>query len=63
MVWFVCFDITPATAFGIWERKGMSSLASTKDEAIAEVKSTMEKKYGEGLTLIDVFQYSENQED
>ena len=62
MVWFVCFDIAPMTAFGIWERKGMSSLASTQDEAIAEVKAAMEKKYGDGITLVDVFQYSENQE-
>jgi hypothetical protein len=62
MLWFVCFEIAPKNAFGIWERKGMTSFESSKDDAIAEITPAMVKKYGARIRLVDVFQYEENEQ-
>lgn len=62
MPWFVCFEIAPATAFGIWERKGMTSDKLTHDEAVEEITPNMVRKYGHAIRLVDVYQYEENQE-
>ena len=61
MQWFVCFEIAPKTAFGIWERKGMTSTKSSRDDAIAEVTPSMVEKYGEEIRVVDVFQYQEKE--
>jgi hypothetical protein len=62
MLWFVCFEIAPKNAFGIWERKGMTSQKSSKDDAIAEITHDMAEKYGPGIRLVDVFQYEESEQ-
>ncbi len=62
MLWFVCFEIAPQNAFGIWERKGMTSQKSSRDDAIAEITQAMAEKYGPGIRLVDVFQYEENEQ-
>jgi hypothetical protein len=60
MPWFVLFEIPPKTAHGVWERRGLSSLAQSKEEAIEEVKTALSEKYG-AVHFVDIFQYRENQ--
>lgn len=61
MVWFVCFEVAPPTAFGIWERRGLSSGAESREDAIAEVREALTVEGLCPLRLFDVFQYEENQ--
>jgi len=60
MPYFVCFDIAPPTAFGVWGRLGMSSTAETADDAILEVRASMTAKHGPLGEPADVYQYQEN---
>ena len=60
MPYFICFDISPPTGFGIWERLGRSSTAETAAEAEAEVRATMEAKYGPLGAPADVYKFEEN---
>lgn len=61
MVWFICFEIAPPNAFGVWERRGLSSGAESRDDAIEEVRAALMAKGFGPLHLFDVFQYEENQ--
>lgn len=60
MPWFVCFEIAPKNAFGIWQRLGKTSDKETAEGAIAEITPVMKKKYGDAIRLVDVYQYQEN---
>lgn len=61
MPWFVVFEIAPPNAFGIWERRGLSSGAETKEAAIDEVREALFRQGCGPLHLKDVFQYRENE--
>lgn len=61
MPWFVCFDVAPATAHGVWQRIGLSSTAITAEDAVAEVSAAMAVKHGPLGAPADVFQYKENE--
>jgi hypothetical protein len=62
MPWFVCFEIAPKNAFGIWQRLGKTSDKLTADDAVAEIAPIMKRKYGEAIRLVDVYQYQENEQ-
>jgi hypothetical protein len=64
MPWFVCFDIAPPTAHGVWQRLGMSSTADSANAAVAEIRAAMSAKHGFDVGQpADVFQYQENDHD
>lgn len=62
MPWFVCFDFPPATAFGVFERRGNSYSAETREEAI---QLAIEYWSSRGIDVsryrVDSFQYHENE--
>ncbi|HSG62959.1 MAG TPA: hypothetical protein VLA24_16160 [Pseudomonadales bacterium] len=60
MPWFVCFDVAPATGHGVWQRIGLSSIADSAEDAVAEVRAAMAVKHGPLGEPADVFQYQEN---
>ena len=61
MPYFVCFEIAPSNAFLPWGRRvGLSSTAETAAEAEAEVRATMEAKYGPLGAPADVYKFEEN---
>jgi hypothetical protein len=64
MPWFVCFAIPPRTALNFHrDRVGMSALDDlTREEAIDSIRRALEAKGHEHLTLVEAYQYTENEE-
>ena len=62
MPWFVCFEHPPATAHGFHRNRVGLSVPDhlSKDEAIAEVRQSLEGQGHQNLTFFDAYQYQEN---
>lgn len=64
MPWFVCFEYPPEDRLGFWRNRiGLSAPDQlSKDDAIAEVRQSLEGKGHKNLSLFDVFKYQEKAE-
>ena len=60
MPWFVLFEARQQGAIGIFEQRGLSVSADSKDDALNQVREALTKQGFEVRFPVDAYQYQEN---
>lgn len=61
MPWFVLYEARQQGAIGIFEHRGLSVSAESKDDALIQVREALNKQGFEVRFPVKVFQYEENE--
>jgi hypothetical protein len=61
MPWFVVFEVRQQGAIGIFDKRGLSVSAESKDDALTQAREALTKKGFEVRFPVDVYQYQENE--
>ncbi len=60
MPWFVVFEVRQQGAIGIFDKRGLSVPAESKDDALNQVRETLTQQGFEVRFPVNVYQYQEN---
>jgi hypothetical protein len=60
MPWFVLFEARPQGNIGIFEKRGLSVSADSKDDALIQAREALKKRGFEVRFPVEVYQYQEN---